>query len=466
MDQRPHILLILTDQHRANALALGRHAWLRTPCLDRLAAQGVHFETCHSSCTAESAARRSLFGGQFPTTHGLVGHSPQVFWTDLPETLPEALKKSGYQTCLAGRWHCQHPPTRPLGFQCMARQGPAGTSDYDYWLAENAPEPDAAWLGTGLHELSMDSRPWHLPEGLHPVNWSVRQALNFLESRDPKAPFFLTLSLHAPRPPLLPPACYLERYERDAIPPPVMSDWAEQMRTAGEPLTRPDDPNLKTARAGYFAALNHLDNQLGRLLAEGTEAHPLPENTIILYTSTSGEMLGDHGQWQTPLPYEAATAVPLIIAAPEAYGFRQGSTVRKPTCLEDVMPTLLDLAGIPAPDTVEGRSLLRLCRGESEPDWREFHHIEHAPLYHAMTDGEEKFVWFAHNGAEQFFDLREDPREQTDLIDSPLHQERIAVWRHHLMEELTGRPERFTDGRVLISGRSYHALLPHGGELQ
>ena len=108
---------------------------------------------------------------------------------------------------------------------------------------------------------------------------------------------------------------------------------------------------------------------------------------------------------------------------------------------------------------MDGTSLMPLLRGEAELS-RPHVHIEHAPLHQSLTDGREKYIWFAEDGREQFFDLSEDPCELHDLIGSDAHADRIEFWRQRLIEELTDRPEGFTDGRRLIPGRPYAAVMP------
>jgi arylsulfatase A-like enzyme len=126
------------------------------------------------------------------------------------------------------------------------------------------------------------------------------------------------------------------------------------------------------------------------------------------------------------------------------------------------MPTLLDLAAVDIPPTVEGRSLVPLLRGESSRG-REYLHLECAPNFHALTDGREKYVWLPASGREQLFDLKNDPQELHDLAGEESRRSTLAQWRARLITELEGRPEGFTDGARLIAGRPYHATLPHAG---
>ncbi|HRS95149.1 MAG TPA: arylsulfatase, partial [Candidatus Latescibacteria bacterium] len=144
--------------------------------------------------------------------------------------------------------------------------------------------------------------------------------------------------------------------------------------------------------------------------------------------------------------------------APERFGVQVGAVVDRPVGLEDVMPTCLDFAGVPVPGGVDGRSLLPLLRGEEAP-WREYIHIEHAPLHHTLTDGNEKYVWFVADGREQFFHLPENPDERFDVAKHPRDAARVELWRTRLVVELKDRPEGFSDGERLIPGRPYPAVV-------
>ena len=152
----------------------------------------------------------------------------------------------------------------------------------------------------------------------------------------------------------------------------------------------------------------------------------------------------------------------MLCRAPERFGILQRSVIDEPVCLEDIMPTILDMAGLPIPESVDGRSLYPLMRGE-RPDWRHHLHIEHSPIHQTLTDGREKLIWYVADGRELFFDLRNDPNELCNRINDPSVAGRVEEWRRLLIEELADRPEGFTDGEKLIAGRHYGATLPHAG---
>ena len=461
-DARPNILLIMTDQQRGDALSCARHPVLLTPNMDTIAEAGVRFSHCYSTCPTCIAARRSLLSGQYPRTHGMVGYRDGVPW-QVPPTLPDVLREHGYQTRLVGRNMHQHPPRRRLGYDEMTLY----PQDYGRWLAERAPEAGGVFGGGVMHN-DWTARPWHLDEHLHPTNWTVEQALDFLRRRDPSCPFFLTVSFIAPHPPLSPPAFYMERYLRQELPPRVLGDWAspDGYDLGGNDKVAPsrislEGEALRSARAAYYGLINHIDDQLRRLLnpINGVDVQT-GRNTVVLFCADHGEMLGDHYLWRKSVPYEPSARVPLLIRAPDRYGLQHSAVIDAPVSLEDVMPTLLELADVPIPPTVEGRSLIPLLRGESV-DWRPYLHIEHAPLHHSLTDAKTKYIWWVRDGREQLFDLTSDPLERHDLASDTRQRDRLVQWRERLVSALADRPEGFVKKGELTPGVAYVPVLPH-----
>jgi len=459
---RPNLVLIMTDQQRGDCLGIEGRKGLMTPNLDHLAASGVRFTRAYSACPNCIAARRSLMSGQDPATHGLVGYKTDQEW-HIEHTLPGELSKAGYQTVLVGRDMHLHPRRKRYGFDRMITTN----HDYLHWLEEHSPPWQGGYFGSGIGPNDWTAAPWHLADWLHDTQWTVEQGLSFLDGRDPSCPFFLAVSFAAPHPPLTPPAFYLERYLRAELGEPVIGDWAAAPVNDGLGQ-KPDDWNVKltgealrNCYAGYYGLINHLDDQIARLLLRlRREA----KNTCILFTADHGEMLGDHYLFRKCLPYEGSARIPFLLSGPD---LTRGTVCNRPVGLQDVMPTFLDLAGVPLPDTVDGASLLTLVGG-GNANWREYMHGEHAlggqvgeSGMHYLTDGEEKYIWFSGSGREQLFDLVKDPAECHDLALRSDCNDRLAKWRERLIEELKDRPEGFTDGKQLIAGRPYTALMPH-----
>ena len=468
--QRPNIILIMTDQQRGDCLGIEGHPALITPRLDEIATSGVRFSHAYATCPSCIAARRSILSGQFPQTHGMVGFQNGTDWQP-QATLPGTLSDAGYQTVMVGRSMHQHPKRKRHGYDQMILTGDL----------PNDAKGDGQ--GHGLTGNSWTARPWHLDETLHPTYQTVTEALHFMKTwRDPTAPLFMTLSFLAPHPPLCPPAFYMDRYLRMDLPDPVIGDWAQPPNVPGSPTNRTDrgfqvdgdrvhltGEALRSCRAAYYALINHVDDQISRFLC-GLGTDPMTgrsrlDNTIVLFTSDHGEMLGDHYLYRKTYPYEASARIPMMIQSPPAMGIDPGQIKDVPVCLEDIMPTLLDMAGVPIPDSVEGRSLLPLMQNKTQ-DWREFLHGEHGNCYgehqsnHYLTDGRTKYVWYTHSGQEQLFDLVADPDECKNLAPLPEHAQQLALWHDRLVEQLKDRPEGFSDGKNLIAGKPHNAVVP------
>jgi len=414
MDERPNFLVFIVEQHRGDCLSCDGHPVLLTPTMDEIGGRGARFARAYSTCPVCVPARRSFLTGQFPGTHGVFSNA-SVEW-DGP-TVASELTRAGYQTAWLGRSMHQTPVRKRHGFELnIYNDHRDPLDDYNQFLARSQPEGSGGYYGTGVMHNDWTARPWHLPEALHHTNWTVNLALDFLRRRDPAGPS------------------------------------PSAVKLTGEALL--------STRAGYYGLINHLDDQLHRLLNGVTGVDRMTgRNTVVVLTADHGEMLGDHYLWRKSLPYEGACRIPMLLRAPERFGIGAGTVLDQPVGLEDLMPTMLEMAGVDCPDTVDGRSLLPLLRGEKAP-WRPHIQVECAPTFQCLTDGREKYVWFVRDGREQLFDLAADPTECHDLAASPAHAERLAWWRAELVAALAGRPEGFSDGSRLIPGRPYPGARP------
>ena len=451
MKQRPNFLLIMTDEQRFDALGGLPGSVVDTPYLTELRTQGVFFRKAYSACPVCIPARRTLMSGKTPYHHGVM-----MNYTSPLEgpTLPELLQKNGYQTHLSGKLHL-FPERKRYGFESAdwadSCHSSSPDNDYDRFLREHGLFEDQG-LGHGLSFNGYAARPFHLEERFHYSTWCADTALRFLERRDPTAPFFLNLSFFQPHAPCSPPAYYFNKYLNAPMPPSPMGDWVEDLPDLqnGLPVNAwrvdPESRPLREYKAGYYGCVEQIDHQIGRVLY-----HLPKENTIILFLSDHGEMLGDHGWIRKRSAYEGSAHIPLLLWMPRKlaaeYGVRLNAQIDAPVELMDILPTVLDLAGIPVPQDVDGLSLLPLMRGES---WaREYIHGECARLetigsgMQYLTDGREKYIWYPGLGKEQLFDLGADPREEHDLAKDPAAEERIRPWRERLIRELAGRPEGF-----------------------
>lgn len=460
-DRRPNIVLIITDHFRGDCLSRLGHPVAETPHLDGMSAQGAAFTRAYSPCPSCCPARRTLMTGQTPSTQGMVGYQDNVPW-DYDVTMAGELTKAGYQSINIGKTHFS-PRRLHLGYEQLLT-----SDDYVDWL-DRQPGVHGEKFSHGIDSNSWMGRPNHLPEMFMEENWFVNEARGFLDRRDPTRPFFLTLSFNGPHPPWCPPQVYYDQFIGREMPAPAIGDWADRHATeAAYPMDvnawrgRVSETAMHRARASYFAYLSYLDAQVGRFLRlVRTGGHG---ETFVLFTSDHGEMLGDHHLWRKTYAYEASARVPFVVLCPESLSPERNREIDALVGWEDVMPTFLDVAGAPIPDTVEGRSVLPLIRGE-EAGWRDVYHGEHSPCYHPenanqfLTDADWKYVWNPITGDEQLFHLAEDANECQDVADAK--PDVTAAWRERLARHLEGRPEGLSDGKRLIPG---HVAAWRGGD--
>jgi arylsulfatase A-like enzyme len=477
---RPNVLLILTDQQRGDCLGIEGHPVLETPHMDFIGSSGARFRRAYSESPICVPARRTIMSGQAPATHGVLTNHNAPF--EPAHTLAGELRSSGYQTEMVGKLHLS-PARKRFGFDHMTLADSPRGNDNDYvdWLAQHGGvAPRERWgMAHGATPNGFIGRPFHLDETLTHAFWCASEAIAFLAKRDRSAPFFLNVSFFDPHPPQVPPAFCFERYDSMTLPGPVVGDWApdvpgprrgndpEAVKTTG--LVHLDDREMHRWRAAYFGSINFVDYQVGRLLQYMRETGLL-DHTFVLFTSDHGEMLGDHHMIGKTRAFEGSARVPFLCRPPQSWGLPPDQVIDAPVGLQDVMPTLLDAAGAPVPESCTGRSVLPLMRGEVEASrpgaWRDALHGEHPRRYpqhggmHYLVDGHIKYVWYSETGEELLFDLEQDPYELRNLAGHSAGASHVDESRHRLARELRGRPEGFVDGERLIAGRPHGPVVP------
>ncbi|MCA1809247.1 MAG: sulfatase-like hydrolase/transferase, partial [Lentisphaerae bacterium] len=253
-------------------------------------------------------------------------------------------------------------------------------------------------------------------------------------------------------------------YSGADLPEPYTGEWSamhDDPATAINPNAwrgrmRPDQ--IRHARAGYYGSISFIDTQIGRLLNWMQRERPGElADTWFLFTSDHGDMQGDHNLWRKTYAYEGSARIPLFVVPPRSQGKPERGLADEVVELRDVMPTLLEAAGISIPDTVDGTSLLSLL-AEPHNNWRAYIHGEHCWCYSReqemqfVTNGLRKFIWFPRIGMEQFFDLEQDPGETNNLIDDAHYTDEVCRWRGYLVKELTERGSGFVkNGKLFCS---------------
>lgn len=464
---RPHILFLVADQFRADCLGADGNRVIRTPNLDRLAREGARFACAYSSTPTCTPARAALLTGLSPWRHGMLGYGRVA--ERYPFEKPRALRDAGYYTFAVGKMH-YHPQRNLHGFhqalldESGRAESPEFRSDYRSWFFSEAPnlDPDATGIGWNSYRAGI----YALPERLHPTQWTGQTATRFLETYSRPEPFFLKVSFARPHSPYDPPERFWKLYQDAPLPAAAVGRWAA--RYAPRSWERDDiwhgdlgPEQVRQSRQGYYGSVSFIDEQIGRIL-EALERRGWLEETLVLFTADHGDMLGDHHHWRKSYAYEGSARIPMLVRWPAGLiSAQRGQVLRQPVELRDVLPTFLDAAGVPAPQSLDGRSLLELVRGRTE-GWRPWIDLEHDICYspenhwNALTDGRWKYIFHARDGQEQLFDLATDPAEATDLAADPAHEQTLRLWRQRLVAHLAERGERFVRaGKLALRPESY-----------
>jgi len=467
MTERPNIVLIMTDQQRGDCLGVAGNPVLKTPNLDRLASEGVYFAETYSPMPVCVPSRYSIMTGHVPIAWG-IRHNGGVIPGDVP-TLPTILKQHGYRTYAVGKMHFTGPEEecKKLGiprfryhygfddilFSEEGRQWMHG-DDYEAYLKR------VGWYGWqrahGIGNNDVRTAPSPLPKEHYQTVWATDESIKWLRENAGKGPFFLFCSYIKPHSPYDPPEPYHKLYDPRQVPPPFggpedlerLAPYYGWMRKAYGWHLLPDEAHLR-ARAYYYANITLIDEQVGRLLQTLDELG-IADNTIVAFVSDHGDLMGDHGLYFKAVFFRESWHIPLIIRAPGRLPAK--GRMERLASLQDLMPTLLSLAGIPLPKPVHGQDLTRSLDAGPEAVFGSYRSAPNR--IHAVRTAQFQYVFHEAGGFEELYDVKADPQETQNLAGRSEYREvcrelhsRIARWLAELGDEdaLAG-PDRLKSG--------------------
>ena len=444
---RPNIILIMTDQQRADTIGALGAPWMRTPHLDRLATEGAAYTQCFVTSPVCVGARASLFTGKYP-------HGCQVFSNFQPwqPTWVSLLADRGYHCVNIGKMHI-NPYDAPGGFHQRLimenKDRPLFLEErdraiYDEWdkalharkltkpsrYNRHAADPEGYKRALGAFE-------WHLDADMHPDNFIGDTACWWLEDRKNKDPLFLQIGFPGPHPPYDPTADALAEYANVDIPVPAVTEAELRAQPPAQHALRnnmfefnfdsiawrPDatPADLLRVRRHYAANVSMIDHQVGRILA-ALDARGYLDNALVIFTSDHADALGDHGHIQKWTMYDTVVRVPLLFWSknlPVARRVRDDLVQ-----LMDVAPTVLEAAGFPVPGDFEARSLLGAVLGRADYQPRDAvyselakDHIQTGSEFILMRrDRRWKIVLYLDDpSVGELYDLQSDPAEVRNL---------------------------------------------------
>ena len=477
-----NVLLILTDQQRKDSIGAYGNGFVQTENIDRLAAEGVRFERTYCQNPFCCPSRASILTGLYQRTHGLWHNGIRFDEVGAP-TLGDMLTREGFRTGSVGKIHLgpRFGPHPPAGFEEssdywdrhpeMRRwRGPycgfqavemtlghvhysTGGGHYGAYLEENFPE--------GVHLFARENalvdrgylQTWRnaMPEEHHYNTWIARRTMSMIDQFGDD-PFFIHCSFPDPHHPLSACEPYASMYDPADMPDPLPASLDElsalpplyRARYLGEENYFSNIPSFEENIAGeplremmsqMYGMITHVDRCIGRIV-DHLERRGVLDDTLIIFTTDHGELMGDHGMLlKGPFYYQSLLNVPLIVAGP---GMRPG--VRDElTAHVDFVPTVLDWVGVDVPEHLPGRSLSGHLQGSpTSPrdavltEFRPFG----GPNMKVLHAGDWKYVYYGGEPWGELFNLRDDPGERRNLFDDPAFAGQRAQLQARLLDEL------------------------------
>ena len=431
-DTPPNVLILLTDQWRAQATGYAGDPNVSTPYLDSLAVKSVNFKNAVSGMPVCSPFRASLLTGQRPLTHGVFMNDVQLDTNAV--TIAKVLAKKSYDTGYIGKWHLDGhgrlqnvaPGKRRQGFEFW--KGNECTHNYNESVYYDNDEPTRkVWEGYDTFE-------------------QTDAAIDYInEKKSSKNPFFMVVSYGTPHAPYhTAPEKYRNRFDPDEI---VLRDNV------------PDNlkEQVKKDLTGYYAHIVAIDDMIGKVINSLKENGQL-ENTIVVFTADHGDLLGSHGAYKKQQPYEESARVPMLYYIPEKLKIEAGERDALMNS-EDIMPTILSLCDVPIPDTVEGIDYRSYLEGKEQvgdatllscvQPFGQWNKVKHgAREYRAIKT---KQYTYARDlkGPWLLFDNLKDPYQMNNLADNTAY----ASLQNDLDERLTKRLEE--TGDEFLPGMEY-----------
>jgi choline-sulfatase len=433
-DRQPNILIVMVDQLAPAFLPIHGHRLVKAPHLEALAARGVVFDSAYCNSPLCSPSRAVFMTGRLPSNSGVYDNAAE-FRADIP-TYAHYLRNLGYRTILSGKMHfCG--PDQLHGFEERLTTDiyPADygwTPDWDHPLERpdwyhNMNSVTEAGLCVRTNQLDFDDE----------VTFTAERALYEIVRSNDKRPFLMVASLTHPHDPYAITEKYWRLYRDEDIDMPGPAVAREDLdpyslrvrQVCAMDAQEITEGQIRNARHAYYGAISYVDDNLGRLMA-ALRATKLDENTIVLFLSDHGEMLGERGLWFKMTFFEGGARVPLVIAAPQKFAPRR---VAASVSLIDVLPTLVDLAGGDSAAlgaSIDGRSLKPHLEGGGGHDEVIGEYLAEAAIAPIVMIRRAQWK-FIHSPVDpdQLYNLAADPRERANLAPRADCAERVAAFR-------------------------------------
>lgn len=486
-DSRPNILFIMSDDHAYQAISAYGSNRNQTPNIDRLAKEGMRFDRAFVTNSICGPSRAVILTGKYSHLNGFIDNAANAWFNGRQQTAPKLLQAAGYQTAMVGKWHLNSDPT-----------------GFDYWQV---------LLGQGpYYNPAMKTAEGIVKHAGYTTDVITDVALDWLQNkRDKSRPFLLMYQHKAPHRNWQPAPRHLDKYKDVTIPEPetLFDDYSGRTKPAAEnqmSVAKHLSPNdLKLVPQGltpeqqaafdkaygeenkqleeakltgdartkwnyqrfvkdYLRCVDAVDENVGRVL-DYLDQSGLAANTVVIYTSDQGWYLGEHGWYDKRWMYEESFRTPLLVRWPGKT--RPGSTTDKLVMNLDLAETFLEIASLPVPDDMQGKSIAPILRGEDPADWRKsvyYHYYEFPQPHHVhphlgVRTDRYKLIHFYTIDAWELFDLEKDPHELKSVYADAGYANVLA----DMQKELARLKEQYQDNGTVVKFEADPAQpLPKG----
>jgi len=430
--KRPNIIFLLTDDHRFDALGAMGNKIIQTPNLDKLANEGVLFTNAYVTTSISCCSRASLFTGQYTSRHGIFDFSTPFTAENLQNTYPMQLRAAGYKIGMVGKYGVGVYASQPHEL-------------FDYWACDKGTQPNYELIDQyGYYQHHTDR-----------VNRDVAQFLDNYAGRE--KPFCLSVSFKAPHVQDGDPRQFIthsryDKYYQDVVIPQselcddkywnMFPDFFKEPNEARNRwYLRFATPEMyQRSVKNYYRLITQVDDMVGDMMHQ-LKRLGVDKNTIIIFMGDNGFFLGEHGLAGKWFIYDASIRVPLFIYDPTAPADRRGKKVSSMVLNIDVAPTILSLAGLPAPKSMQGRNLMETLQ-PNVSNWRQDFFYEH-PFQHpalpksegVVSDKYKYVIYYEQKPVyEEFFDLQNDPNEIRNLINDKKYKPIIDQYKKRYLQ--------------------------------
>ena len=434
---RPNIVFILIDDLRYDTFGFMGHSFVETPHIDALAKGGLQFTNAFVTASLCSPSRASFLTGRYMHNHKVVDNADRMPKGTV--TFPQLLQKADYETAFIGKWH-------------MGGSSAAPRAGFDHWVSF----PGQSTYAPGKHTLNINGKL--VPRRKYMTDELTDYAVDWLDERKSDEPFLLYFSHKGVHGLYDPAERHRDRYkDKKVVPPASMANTPENY--AGKPMWVKDQRNswhgvefpyygrskqsLTEMYRHYCEMILSIDDSVGRVM-QSLKERGVDQNTLVLFTSDGGHFWGEHGLIDKRCAYEESIRIPLLAYGPSL--IKAGTKCDAVVANIDVAPTLLKLAGLTVPESIDGQSFSNLLKDPSATDsWRKNLLYEYywepqfpqTPTMFCLRGSRFKLIQY-HGiwDTDELYDIINDPRETRNLIGEPTQQKRVAEMRMQLYQQL------------------------------